>query len=114
MTIFTIKNSIVVQQEAINHYEMVLEGVQVLIVKAHPSQGTLFSYVYPGKVYCTLLEFSALSCEFVFVGSVIYGWDSENREMIARLDVGRLLPIRDASIDDLSQKPLQVNSKTNI
>ena len=49
MTIFTIKNNIVVQQEAINHYEMTLEGVQVLIVKSHPSQEVLFSYVYPGK-----------------------------------------------------------------
>ena len=42
---------------------------------------------------------------------MIYGWDSENREMIARLDVGRLLPIRDVGMDDLSQKPLQVRHK---
>lgn len=51
MTIFTIKNNIVVGQETINHYEAIqIDGVQVFIVKVHINNEMLFSYVYPGTL----------------------------------------------------------------
>lgn len=43
-----------------------------------------------------------------FKGSVIYGWDCEKREMIARLDVGKLLPVKESIEEELNSKPLQV------
>lgn len=41
-------------------------------------------------------------------GSVIYGWECEKREMIARLDVGKLLPVKESIEEELNSKPLQV------
>lgn len=44
----------------------------------------------------------------IILGSVIYGWDCEKREMIARLDVGKLLPVKESIEEELNSKPLQV------
>jgi len=88
MTVYTIKDGLVDSQESINHYEPVIEAVEVLLIEGHANQELLFSYVYPG--------------------SVIYGWDCNKREMISRLDVGKLLPVKESMEEELNNKPLQV------
>jgi len=94
MRIFSIRDSTVVGQESVNHYEKErgrsLEVLQVLLIHAHPGSQLMFSYVFPG--------------------SVVYGWDGDTREMGARLDVGKLLPSpRETLGEELLAKPLQVN-----
>jgi hypothetical protein len=95
MRIFSVRDSTVIGQESLNHYERErggsLEALQVLLIHSHPNNQLLFSYVFPG--------------------SVIYGWDGETREMRARLDVGKLLPgPREAMGEELLAKPLQVQT----
>ncbi|CAL8114388.1 unnamed protein product [Orchesella dallaii] len=88
MNVFTIKDGVVSSQENINHYERVIDAVEVLLIDTHVNNEMMFSYVYPG--------------------SVIYGWDCEKREMISRLDVGKLLPVKESIEEELNSKPLQV------
>jgi hypothetical protein len=88
MTVYTIDDGTVVSQESINHYEPHIDAVEVLLIEGHSNQELLFSYVYPG--------------------SVIYGWDCRKREMISRLDVGKLLPVKESIEEELNSKPLQV------
>jgi len=95
MNVYRVKGTgeggVVVGVEEVGHYEtVVLEGVEVLLMDAPTSSPhSLFSYVYPG--------------------SVIYGWDCPSRTMTARLDVGKLLPVRESIEEELNSKPLQVS-----
>lgn len=49
MNVFTIKDGKVSSQENINHYERVIDAVEVLLIDTHVNNEVMFSYVYPGK-----------------------------------------------------------------
>lgn len=49
MNVFTIKDGKVASQENINHYERVIEAVEVLLIDTHVNNDVMFSYVYPGE-----------------------------------------------------------------
>ncbi|XP_044740580.1 leucine-rich repeat serine/threonine-protein kinase 1 isoform X2 [Chrysoperla carnea] len=71
ISIYTMKDQVVSSHETINHFDPIVEGVNVLQLISS-NNTTVWSYVYPG---CT-----------------VYQWDSESRTIINKLDCSKLVP----------------------
>lgn len=70
VSIYTLKDHVVVGQEIVNHYQPVIEHVNVMNLVAEGN--TVWSYVYPG--------------------CVVYQWDQKSRSIVNKLDCSKLVP----------------------
>lgn len=70
ISIYTMRDHVVAGHEVVNHYQPVIECVNVLNMVA--GGGSVWSYVYPG--------------------CIVYQWDQESRTIINKLDCSKLVP----------------------
>ena len=70
ISIYTIKDQIVVEQDVVNHYQPIIEAVSVknLISDMY----MVWSYVHPG--------------------CIVYQWDQKSRSIVNKLDCSKLVP----------------------
>ncbi|KAF4523571.1 hypothetical protein B566_EDAN014882, partial [Ephemera danica] len=78
ISIFSIRDSVVSSQQVVNHYEPVIENLEVLhLISSHTPYSAgqhpaVWSYVYPG--------------------CVVYHWDPAQRTILHKLDCSKLVP----------------------
>lgn len=70
VSIYTLKDHVVVGKEIVNHYQPVIENVDVMNLISEGN--TVWSYVYPG--------------------CVVYQWDQKTRSIVNKLDCSKLVP----------------------
>lgn len=70
ISIYTMKEQVVAGHEMMNHYQPVIENVNV--VKVVADQNSVWSYVHPG--------------------CIVYQWDQKARCIINKLDCSKLVP----------------------
>lgn len=70
ISIYTIKGQVVTGQEIVNHYQPIIENVNV--VKIVADEFSIWSYVHPG--------------------CIVYQWNQKNRTIINKLDCSKLVP----------------------
>ncbi|XP_067008597.2 leucine-rich repeat serine/threonine-protein kinase 1 [Anabrus simplex] len=102
ISIFTICENIVTAHDIVNHYEPVIENINVLhLVSTH-------SPVYYGAEEVSV-------CSYVYPGCVVYQWDPVSRNILNKLDCSKLVPcsesLKSISIEEhLSPGKCQVTS----
>ncbi|XP_049820088.1 leucine-rich repeat serine/threonine-protein kinase 1 isoform X2 [Aethina tumida] len=70
ISIYTIKDQVVAGQEVLNHYQPVIEKVDVMNLVA--VDNCVYSYVHPG--------------------CIVYQWDQKSRTIVNKLDCSKLVP----------------------
>ncbi|XP_069680319.1 leucine-rich repeat serine/threonine-protein kinase 1 isoform X2 [Periplaneta americana] len=102
ISIFTIRENIVTGHEIVNHYEPMIENINVLnLVSTH----------------CPLYHESeeVTVCSYVYPGCVVYQWDPTTHSILNKLDCSKLVPcsesLKSISIEEhLSPGKCQVTS----
>ncbi|XP_063218267.1 leucine-rich repeat serine/threonine-protein kinase 1 isoform X2 [Bacillus rossius redtenbacheri] len=102
ISIYTIRDSVVTSHDVVNHYEPVIENIDVL---------NLVSTQSPN--YCDTDDICV--CSYVYPGCVVYQWDVATRTIINKLDCSKLIPcsesLKSISIEEhLSPGKCQVKS----
>lgn len=70
ISVYTIKDQVVAGHELLNHYQPLIEKVEVINLIS--AGNTVWSYVYPG--------------------CIVYQWDQKTRTILNKLDSSKLVP----------------------